>query len=786
MGIIIKPISILFLCLSCIHLQAQLAAGQWKAHMSYVQGQKLAKSEHKVYCVTSGSLFSYGLNDNAIETYTKVTGLSDVYINDIAYCDKTGTLVICYDNGNIDLMSTDGITNIPDLKLKVIYGSKNINRIDIYDGHAYISTDFGIMKLNIEKAEISETYTLTSGEANPVNGITLLDDKIYAASNNGLFKANFNSLNLQNFAEWQQVTSIPLPSLPIVDITTFSDHIITAQKEENTESNDKYYIRAYLEQWRALDELEEFRSFGTNEEVLVIAKNETVERFNANFEKQATIESYSFAKPEYRSQYKIRCNAVIPISLNSLYLADNRQGLILYSEDDWERPIHPRGPASNTVWDIDISQNYVRTVHGALNDVYTYQLEPGAISTLHNGAWLFLDRKTIIPSTITDFVSIASNPMDENHYFVSSWVDGILEFKDNKIVEHFLSHNSSLSQVYDWVVIPKIVFDSDNRLWAINNFSNEHFHSLDGISTGEYTWTSYETPSAISNASLYDFVVTEEGYKWATNISHGEGILVLDENGSTDPADDRDKHFSVYAGSGGSASKITEQTHTIEIDKDGAIWVGHKMGLVVYNNPSSVFDSEQLVASHISVPRNDGTNLADYLMDNQYVLDIAVDGGNRKWIATANSGVYLVSPNGQEEIHHFTESNSPLLSNHVRAVEVNHFTGEVFFATEKGLISFQADATSGNSSFNNIRAYPNPVRENFFGDVTIIGLMEGSRVKITDVTGNLINETTSEGGTAIWNCKNFYGERVGTGVYLIFCSDKESKQSAMTKILVIN
>ncbi len=781
------PIAILFFVLYCTISYAQLATGQWNTHMSYVNGQKLAISGNKVYCVASGSLFAYGLNDNSTETYTKANGLSDVYINDIAYCNKTETLVICYDNGNIDLMSASGIINLPDLKLKAIYGSKTINKIDIYDGIAYISADFGAMKLNIERAEISETYTLTNGDANSVNGIAVLDNDIYAATNNGLYKASLNSVNLQNFAEWSLVESIPNVRNSAIAITIFNSELIVTQYSDN---NDSQYQVFRLEQskWKLLVALGSFSEFGSNSNLLALACGSVVLTYNTNFQLEDQIKTYNYTSPEYSSQKYLNAYHAIPNN-EKLFIADQYQGLIIYETGQQTLSEYPKGPATNTIWDINITQGLLRTVHGAVEQDYYFTRTAGAVSTYTNQSWSFIDTRRGVPAHPwgSDMVAIATDPSDLNRYYVNGYHQGLMEFYNDEMVARYNKNNSPIQVVPNDPGATRTMgatFDNDNNLWITNCYVDQKIHMMN--TDGE--WFSFSISGADDATTVEKIAFTDNGNIWITTPYWGKGIIALDHNNTlSENTDDQSKYFSIYANNNSTTEFVSDNVFEIQKDKDGHLWVGTNNGIAIYYNPENIFDSNETpLASRPNIPRNDGTGLGDYLLANETVFDIAVDGGNRKWLATESSGVYLVSADGLDELLHFTEENSPLLSNTVRVVEVNDETGEVFFGTEAGLISYQADATSGNTDFSDMKIYPNPVREDFFGDITITGLVDETIVKITDVSGNLVNQTTSNGGTATWNCKNFYGERVGTGVYLIFCSDQEGNQSAMTKVMVIN
>ena len=145
-----------------------------------------------------------------------------------------------------------------------------------------------------------------------------------------------------------------------------------------------------------------------------------------------------------------------------------------------------------------------------------------------------------------------------------------------------------------------------------------------------------------------------------------------------------------------------------------------------------------------------------------------------------------MSADGTEQILNFNEDNSPLLSNFILAITIDQKTGDVYFGTNKGIISYRSDAIEGEGGCSDVLVYPNPVRENYDGPIAIKGLVPNGNVKITDVSGNLVYETTANGTQAIWYGKNFEGRKAQTGVYLVFSSDSDGSNTCVTKLLFIN
>lgn len=776
-------ICITFICIMLIggNISAQLATGQWNSHMSYVEGQKLAISDNKVYTVASGSLFSYGLNDNAIETYSKVNGLNDVYINDIAYCSELEQLVICYDNGNIDLMSSSEIINISDIKRKVIYGTKEIYKVDIIDKTAYLSTSFGIIKINIEKAEISETYVLSNGENNPIHGVVVVDNNIYAATDQGLYVAEADNNNLQNFASWSKESTLTSNTLPVIDIVPFNDNIVICREED---SENKIHKRVGTT-WTLFARASNFGTISSTDNWLTITDLTKIYYYDQDFNYNL-LSAYKFGTTSYSSQNTIYSNKCIIDENDNFWIADSKQGLVKYTTEATQT-FTPQGPATNTIWDIDISQNILRTVHGGLSDDYNNTWIDGAISTYQDNEWKYLG-KINGGQSYEDYVGILIDPIDASHYYVSSFGRGILEYIDDDLVTAYTDKNSTIENAIPgstkYIRTIGMAFDNDQNLWVNNSSSLQQLH----VKTIDDNWYGFKSDLPDNYGRYGNIVITSENRKWMTTPRYGDGILVYNDNGTfDDSSDDESRYFSIMASGSSSTEQVSDQVHCLEISDDGSIWVGCDNGVVQYSNPDNIFDSNTTpLAYRINRAKDDGSGQGEYLLSEESVQTIAIDGGNRKWLGTQTTGVMLVSDDGQDIIYHFTSDNSPLPSDNIKKIKINDETGEVFIATTEGMVSYQADATSGEENFDDLKVYPNPVREDFTGEVTITGLVEETIVKITDVSGNLVNQTTSNGGTATWDGTNFYGNRVGSGVYLIFCSDNTGEKSGMTKVLFIN
>jgi ligand-binding sensor domain-containing protein len=382
--------------------------------------------------------------------------------------------------------------------------------------------------------------------------------------------------------------------------------------------------------------------------------------------------------------------------------------------------------------------------------------------------------------SVNDFVAVAVDPDDPELTWFGSWDDGLIEVRSGVPVQIYNQNNSSLGlDVLGFegrLNVGGLDHDRDGNLWMTNAWSAAPL----SVRTKSGTWYSYSPGSLLNNNQLIaGILAASNGFKWIVR-PRGNALLVFDDNGTLEvSSDDRWKLLNSAEGSGGLPAP---DVFTVAEDKEGQVWVGTSKGIAVFYTPENVFNSSGFDAQQILLEQ-DGN--FQYLLETEAVSSIVVDGANRKWIGTQTGGVFLVSPDGRTEILHFTQDNSPLPSNTVYAITVDEGTGEVFMATDRGIMSYRGDAIEGLAENTCATVFPNPVNESYTGPVAIDGLVRDSEVKITDVSGNLVYRTTSLGGQALWPATDMEGNRVSTGVYLIFAADQFGNTKCNTKVLVV-
>jgi hypothetical protein len=743
---------------------AQTPVGDWTDHLVYNKALCVAAGTKEIFASTGTSVLVYNKQYSELKKLSKVTGLSGTGISTIAWSEENSTLIVAYSTTNIDLIKGNSIYNIPDIDRKYIPGNKSVNRIRTNGRYAYLACSFGIVVIDLVRNEIYDTWKPGNGsETAEVKDISFGNGKVYAATNIGVFSADITNSGLAYFGNWSNVTSLPSPGGNYSLVLFAGNKLYVNRTGQYFPGDTIYSVQGSASEFSYVPG--KFNSsFDNSENGFTISSGSSAILYNTDGSVNRIISSYGWGIPAIAQTVK---------EGNDVWIADINAGLVFGNNLSVYSALTLPGPASNNA--ISIMSLNGRTIicGGGIDAAWNNLWRPLQISIHEDNAW------TDISSTsISDPMRAVTDPSDKTHFFVSTWGGGLLEYKNNLIVHQYTDANSPLQTIIPgkpYVRICGMAMDENRNLWITQTEVTGSIKVLkpDG------TWIT--NPLTIDADDIGDIIITKTGQKWIV-LPRGGGLAVYDDNGTpSDFNDDRYIKMSVTD----SDNEIISYVYSIAEDLEGNIWVGTNMGPLVYYNPEKVFNGN-LKAYRIKVPRNDGTGLADFMLGTETITSISVDGANRKWLGTLSSGAYLLSPDGMKEIKNLNEDNSPLFSNVIASVAVDNLTGDVWLATSMGIISYRGDAIAGKESFTNVYSFPNPVREDFTGNVTITGLVKDTEIRITDISGNLVYKTISDGGLASWDLTTYNGKKVATGVYIVFCASSDGSQSCVTKILVIH
>lgn len=763
-----------------------LPIGGWRMHLPYKSCKYVTGSSSSIWAATDNGLFRLNRADNAVERITKIEGLSDLSIGAIGYNNNDNTLLVGYQNGNIDIIRGTEITNLPDIKRAQIIGDKAIHNFYFIGNLAYVATGFGIVVIDIDRNEVKDSYFI-GNNGNNLEVYDLVSDgtTLFAGTADGIFYAPINDPFIANFATWNVFTSIP-SSLGIsatgnfVSMTIFDNKIFSSYEASYPSvaynQGKVVFFDLNTSAWDTLkiapDNTHDI--FSANG-FLYLSENYLVYKFDNTF-----INPVQFNALDNQPGHAFQANQVFVDGTNQLWFAEQKFGLVKAYGSVGGESFYPNGPITTNSYEMNLRNSELLVVPGGHDDAWNNVFDKEGISLLSQNNWSTYDR-TAVPAldTMYDFLSCAIDPNNSSHYFLGSWGTGLLEMNNGTVSNVWGTNNSTLgSKVeYHWVGIGGLAYDDDNNLWI----TNSHVMTPLNVYKADGTWQAFDFTGYIPvGMTVSELMITESGQKWMI-LPRGSGMLVFDDNGTlSNTSDDKKRRLGFSAGSGGIPGT---DVYCMAEDKDGEIWIGTDKGIGVFYCAENIFTSSGCDAQQILINQDGHVQI---LLETQVVTCIAVDGANRKWIGTEGGGVFLMSADGTKQLEHFDASNSPLLSDNITSLTIDDKTGEVYFGTSKGIVSYRGEAVEGTDKMGDVYSFPNPVYPDYSGPIAITGLVKDADVKITDVSGNVVFKTTALGGQAIWDGNNFQGERAASGVYIVMITNEDGTQKAVTKILLMN
>ncbi len=761
-------VSILLLMPFCVVSQP-FAIGNWSEHLPYLQGKAVSVTPDRIYCATEDGLFAYQRSDQSLVRYSKLNGLNDFGIGAIAYSSQYKVLIVAYENTNIDLLYDDQqIFNMNDIKRKNIPGGKVINKLSVEGRYVYVSCGFGIVVIDLLRKEIKDTYYIENSSSAPeVQDVAADATFLYAAGDEGVYRAALNDPLLSNYNAWTKIISDTGNQGSFNHAEVFNNTLFVNYTRGSGDT-----LLAWNGAWGQslpveLLQPQRKKNLNADNNKLYVTEGAAFSVFDLNLNRIRFIDGTLVSDPDFTDG--------IEDAGSDVWLSDKSRGLLRVNNSGQEKFL-PEGPNNSLSTAMQVVDGTLWLMHGPRTRGWRNAYRYDGFSRFNGSDWTTFDgeaAQTPLFSTYNfyDNLSLAVDPSDKNHLYIGSAGSGLIEFRGDTVVKQYNTTNSPLQgQIGNTgqYRVHGIALDQDRNLWV----SNAGVTNILKVLKRDGTWRTFSFPGAVNSYALTgDLIIDKNGFVWVTvfeNTGGKEGILVFNPNYTIDNTAD-DQFEIVDFGS--------NRVRCMAVDKDGTLWTGTEGGIYVFYPPTTT--PQQILI------RQD--NAYQYLLSGETVTAIAVDGANRKWIGTENGGLYLFSADGQDQILHFTTQNSPLFSDNITSLALDGKSGQVYIGTANGLMSYQSDALDAGDlvvSCTDIVVYPNPVKREYEGPIAIKGLVPNGIFKITDVNGGLVYQSTSLGTQAIWDGRTFQGKKVNTGVYLVFSSDPAGENTCVTKLML--
>ncbi|MFV8374927.1 T9SS type A sorting domain-containing protein [Flavobacterium sp. LB1P71] len=737
----------------------------WQGYFSYNGIKDISESASAVFAASENALFSKNLATNQIKTTNTIDGLSGETISALYHSATFNKTAVGYENGLIIVINeADGtMLNVVDIINKQLPSNiKKINHFMEFEGIAYVSCDFGIVQFNLATMQFGDTYFIgTNGAEIMVNQTTLFNGFIYAATNNGVKRADISNKNLVAFSQWETINVGNWSGIATLGSDLFAVNASGYIHKYDVITNS---FTGYLVLSSPAVDMRAAAGY------LIVTTLNSIYIYNSQMAlvRQINTNQITASTPSFN------CATIIG---DTIFIGTKEDGLItttLSSATVFENTT-PIGPSRNNIFALQATSNSLWTVYGDYSvDYNPYELDHYGVSKFSTTGWLNIPYENVLGAK--SMTRITVNPSNENEVYASSFFSGLLKIENDEPKILYNKTNSGLESLtfagpnYIDIRINGAAFDKSGNFWVTNSRIKNGLKVLK--TTGQ--WQSYAMDNILDSPIDTNFgtiAIDKNGTKWLS--TSGDGVIGFNESNN--------KFKKITTGPDAGNLPIAD-VRVVAVDTRNQLWIGTTKGLRILSNVGSFQSDDQLTTNPIIILED---NLAQELLYEQFITDIVVDGANNKWIGTADSGVFLVSPNGQETKYHFTTSNSPLPSNVINDIDINSVTGEVFIATAKGLVSFKGVSTAANDDLSNAYVYPNPVRPEYQGTVKIAGLLDKANIKITDIEGNLVYETTSEGGTIEWDTTAFGKYKVASGVYMIFISAQDGVETKVKKVMII-
>jgi hypothetical protein len=763
-----RAILILLLTSSIQIANSQVGIGSWQSHNPMSSFTWIGETESKVFAANKFGILSYDREEGSTESLTKVTSLSGTEISAFECQPDKGICVVGYSNGNLDFISDNGtISNQPAIMNSQTVGYKSVNAIGFEKNVAWLGTGIGILKIDLSTFNVLEyTPVLFNGENQPVNELFIDDNDLTFCSEDYLLQTS--AFNLFENPSYTDISpNIQLDR--IAQILELDDQLHIIYNTPNFIEDTIYQFQNGS--WAPIDFMAGLgiRHIEVSDTGLLITNATSINHYDQTRTLLSTIFTYG---PTGLNPSEARWSKYS----DKIIVADIMHGGVEVSFQaqfsGTRFNVSSPFPVSTSISSLAIAGNTVYALPGG--NEFTF-LRPN-IHKYESNEWV---SKELINQDIPNFVNGNALVKINDELYIASDRGGLAITNEDLVLKTVLDDANSplvdFREDYRYFGLSGLDKDSENNLYI--SHTKDKYPLKIYLESGDWVQISFPDDN-LKEPKCGDILVSQSGLVFQIVIDIG--VLVYDTKNS--PEDISDDQYFLLTSSPSSGNLPSSQVTCISEDLDGEIWIGTNEGIGIIYSPESIFEPNFEGAQQVIV-NQDGYN--GYLFGTETIEDIEVDGANRKWVGTFSSGLFQISEDGQEQLNSFTTENSPLFDNKIADIAILPNTGEVFIATETGLVSYRGDATSGSNSLDNIKVFPNPIRPNYNGPIAISNLSVGSQVRITDVNGRLVFETLSLGGQATWEGTDLNGNRVPAGIYLVSVSTSAADQGVTSKILFL-
>lgn len=733
---------------------SQSAIHQWKYYVNSSKIIDIATLDNQIFAALENGVYQYDASKNEPTLWSVTDYLSDIYVSKVFTEKYTNSCWIGYKNGNIDYITGSSVSNIPYLKMSDKIGDKGIVAFQNDSKFIYAACSFGILKIDPSKREVKDTYYP------PINGNKIKDfvffgDSIFVLSDSLIFSADKNHPLLANEKNWIVRRG---PKTGFKKFHLLQNHLYVESTSHNlfVKQNNVWssVVNGYFSSAHTYDNL-----VALTDEWAVVGYD-GIQILAADFEEKDIIYRYD-------GNYAPRPNVIAKIS-NNFWIGDRECGLVSWKDNYNNKVLKLNYLPKSSVFTVGYMNGQIGVTSGVTSKV-GFQYNADGVYVNQEDSWKLFDRYNQLKwknKILFDIGSIAFNPKKKGEFAVgsNSFVPLSISFTGKQIDTIFTDSNSVLDKSIlgnGFSFISDLTYDKDGNLWVLNPYTSNPLK----VYTSQHKWSEISTSSTTSNSWGSKIKLDYANNKWL--IFPGIGVVGVNTGKSID--DQSDDIIRIISDGEASGALPSKEINAIAIDLDNNLWIGTDQGFaIVYNAPSILNGEGNAFTSQRIKLQYEGN--VEYLLGKTSISDIEIDGGNRKWIASTNAGLFLLSADGNQLLQSFTKENGTLISNNITDIQFNHQTGELFIVTDMGLVSYRVDASEGKQDYETALIFPNPYKPEHTKGITLQGLKYDSDIKVTDAAGNVVYKTTSNGGTAFWNALDWEGNRVAPGVYFFWAA----------------